>query len=191
MSADDMTPMPMISYDQTNNPLVFNTPVQTTLGIASAASETFEFKSPALFKQSVQAGFNASLSDFVPMSLPYDPMSLTIPAINSIGRVQATDLMIAKSGVMILFSDISRTHIFGDITVYGNITNTNLQGQLKLKAPLLNPTFSRTCGGLSKAMVNLANVGDTNDLAKPMSTTTQIALGAKRKNLLRDTKQYK
>ena len=41
---DDMTPMPVISYNQTNNELafnnalVFNNPVQITAGIAAAES---------------------------------------------------------------------------------------------------------------------------------------------------------
>ena len=55
----------------------------------------------------MQIGFNANLSDFLPMPLPYGPTNLNIPAINSIGTVQATDLMVAKGGVMKLYSDIS------------------------------------------------------------------------------------
>ena len=129
-SYDDITPIPVISYDQTNNALVFNNLVQTTLGMASAESETLEFNSPALFKQSLQVGFNANLSDLFPMPLPSDPMSITIPASSSIGTVQATDLMIAKNGVMKLCPDISGTQIYGDITVDGHITNNNLQDQL-------------------------------------------------------------
>ena len=133
-SYDGMTPIPVISYNPTNNALVINNPVQANEGIASAQSETLEVNPPALFKQSVQVGFNANLSDFFPMPLPSDPMSLNIPAINSIGTVQATDLMIAKNGLMKLYSDISGTHIYDDITFDGNITNNSLQDQLDLKA---------------------------------------------------------
>ena len=78
------------------------------------------------------------------MPLPSDPTNLNIHAINSIGTVQATDLMVAKDGVMKLYSDISGTCTYGDITVYGNIMNTNLQDQLNSKTPLQNPTFSLT-----------------------------------------------
>ena len=60
-------------------------------------------------------------------------MSLSIQAINSIGTAQATDLMIAKNGVMKLYSDISGTHIYGDILVDGNITSNNRPDQLDLK----------------------------------------------------------
>ena len=111
--------------------------------MASAESETLDFKPPALFKQSVQVGFNANLSDFVPMPLPYDPINLAIPASNSIGTVQATDVMIAKNGLMKLYSDIFGTHIYGDIRLDGNITNNNLQDQLDLKANQ-STTYTKT-----------------------------------------------
>ena len=65
---------------------------------------------------------------------------------------------------MKLYSDASGTHIYGDIMVDGNITNNNLQSQLDMKAPLNNPIFTGTVGGLSKHMVNLSNVDDISDL---------------------------
>jgi len=48
---DDMTPIPVISYNQTNNALVFNSTVQTPAGIASAESETLELNSPAFLNK--------------------------------------------------------------------------------------------------------------------------------------------
>jgi hypothetical protein len=127
----------------------------------------------------LSAGVNADLSQFVPMPLPSDPTSLNIPAINSMGTIQATDLMIANGGVMKLYSDVSGTHVYGDITVDGDVINTNLQNQLNLKAPLDNPTFTGTVTGITKSMVGLDNVDNTNDLSKPISTATQTALNLK------------
>ena len=49
VSYDDITPIPVISYDQTNNALVFNNSVQATSGIASAEGEILEFTSSVLF----------------------------------------------------------------------------------------------------------------------------------------------
>ena len=72
-SYDDMTPIPVISYNPTNNALVFNNPVQADEGIASAENETLEVNPRALFQQSVQVGFNANSSDFFPMPLPSTP----------------------------------------------------------------------------------------------------------------------
>ena len=50
---------------------------------------------------------------------------------------------------------------------------------LDLKAPLANPTFTGTVAGITKAMVGLANVDNTSDLAKPVSTATSSALALK------------
>ena len=53
---------------------------------------------------------------------------------------------------------------------------------LALKAPLASPTFTGTVAGISKSMVGLANVDNTTDLLKPISTATQTALDAKAGN---------
>ena len=66
-----------------------------------------------------------------------------------------------------------------NITIDGNITNTNLQSQSDSKAPLNNPTCSGTVRGITKDMVQLGDVDNTSDLAKPTSTATQTALSLK------------
>jgi hypothetical protein len=48
--------------------------------------------------------------------------------------------------------------------------------QLNLKANALNPAFSGTATGLSKAMVQLGNVDNTSDALKPVSTATTAQL---------------
>ena len=53
-----------------------------------------------------------------------------------------------------------------------------------MKAPINNPTCTGTVGGLSKVMVQSANVDNTSDLAKPISTATQLAPDAKQIRLL-------
>ena len=85
---DDMTPIPVISYDQTNNALVFDNPVQTTLEVASAESDTLEFNSPATFNSTIRVGYNGKFPDPVPMTSPFDSTSLIFPAINSVGTGQ-------------------------------------------------------------------------------------------------------
>jgi hypothetical protein len=50
---------------------------------------------------------------------------------------------------------------------------------LNLKAPIASPTFTGTVAGITKAMVGLANVDNTTDLLKPISSTTQTALNLK------------
>lgn len=50
---------------------------------------------------------------------------------------------------------------------------------LNLKAPIASPTFTGTVSGINAAMVGLANVNNTADLDKPISTATQTALDLK------------
>ena len=47
------------------------------------------------------------------------------------------------------------------------------------KAPIASPTFTGTVGGITKSMVGLANVDNTADANKPVSTATQTALDLK------------
>ena len=46
-------------------------------------------------------------------------------------------------------------------------------------APIANPTFTGTVAGITKSMVGLANVDNTSDASKPISTATQTALDLK------------
>ena len=44
------------------------------------------------------------------------------------------------------------------------------------KAPIDSPTFTGTVSGVTKSMVGLGSADNTSDLAKPISTATQIAI---------------
>jgi hypothetical protein len=68
-------------------------------------------------------------------------------------------------------ADVSHAHAIGEVT--------GLQAALDAKAPLANPTFTGTVSGITKAMVGLANVDNTADADKPVSTATQTALNLK------------
>lgn len=63
--------------------------------------------------------------------------------------------------------------------------STAQQTALNAKAPLASPTFTgtvtlpSTTNGLTKSNVGLANVDNTSDLSKPVSTATQTALNGK------------
>lgn len=54
-----------------------------------------------------------------------------------------------------------------------------IQTQVDSKAPIANPTFTGTVSGVTKAMVGLANVDNTTDAGKPVSTAQQTALDLK------------
>lgn len=55
-------------------------------------------------------------------------------------------------------------------TDLGKPISTATQSALDLKAPLANPTFTGTVGGVTKTHVGLANVDNTSDANKPVST---------------------
>lgn len=57
--------------------------------------------------------------------------------------------------------------------------STATQTALNAKAPIANPTFTGTVGGINAAMVGLGSVDNTSDLSKPISTATQAALDLK------------
>jgi hypothetical protein len=63
----------------------------------------------------------------------------------------------------------------GDDTNYAATITTALGN----KAPIASPTFTGTVGGITKSMVGLANVDNTTDANKPVSTATQTALDLK------------
>ena len=49
---------------------------------------------------------------------------------------------------------------------------------------MLNPTFSGTVGGLSKAMVGLGNVDNTSDANKPTTTAVTNLLATKQNTIV-------
>jgi hypothetical protein len=52
---------------------------------------------------------------------------------------------------------------------------TTVTNSLAAKAPLANPTFTGTVGGVTKSMVGLGNVDNTSDANKPVSTAQAAA----------------
>ncbi|MHA8082451.1 hypothetical protein ACST14_03425 [Aquirufa sp. A-Brett2-15D] len=60
-----------------------------------------------------------------------------------------------------------------DLALKADITDLNL------KAPIASPTFTGTVSGIDATMVGLANVNNTSDENKPISSATQTALDLK------------
>jgi uncharacterized protein (TIGR02145 family) len=66
--------------------------------------------------------------------------------------------------------------------MYASKTDTfslNLTYRFAEKAPINNPTFTGTVGGITKTMVGLGSVDNTSDANKPISLATQTALDTK------------
>jgi len=74
------------------------------------------------------------------------------------------------------------TSVSGKIQLAGDLGGTYLLPTvpgLADKAPKNDPAFTGTVTGITKAMVNLANVDNTSDANKPVSNATLTALNAK------------
>jgi hypothetical protein len=63
-----------------------------------------------------------------------------------------------------------------DLALKADITD------LDLKAPIASPTFTGSVSGITATMVGLANINNTSDLDKPISSATQTALDLKATN---------
>jgi hypothetical protein len=66
--------------------------------------------------------------------------------------------------------------------MYASKTDTfslNLTNRFAEKAPINNPTFTGTVGGITKTMVGLGSVDNTSDANKSVSLATQTALETK------------
>lgn len=66
-----------------------------------------------------------------------------------------------------------------NISLLNNDSNYITSSALSTYAPINNPIFTGTVGGITKTMVGLGNVDNTSDLSKPISTATQTALDLK------------
>ena len=116
MDYSGMTAMPVITYNSANNTMVFNNPIQTVSGVSSAENAPLVFNSQAQFRQAVQGGtFNDS--QFTPMPLPDVPGTRNIPMLVADGTIQATDIMVAKDGVMKFYCDKDDATLYGDLKV--------------------------------------------------------------------------
>lgn len=67
----------------------------------------------------------------------------------------------------------------GSVHIHAIADVTGLQAALDAKAPTANPTFTGTVTGVTKAHVGLANVDNTTDANKPVSTAQATALALK------------
>ena len=96
---------------------------------------------------------------------------------NNTGWVQ-TETMTTVGTDPVAFTQFSGAGTY----VAGNgltLTGSSFSADLGVVAPLNNPSFTGTVGGVTKSMVGLGNVDNTSDAGKPISTATQSALDLK------------
>jgi hypothetical protein len=92
------------------------------------------------------------------------------------------DLVASSAAAAVVASAPSALNTLNELAAaLANDSNyaTTINNALSLKAPIDSPTFTGTVYGVTKSMVGLANVDNTSDANKPVSTATQIALDTK------------
>jgi hypothetical protein len=119
------------------------------IGHLNGVTSSIQDQIDAKLDSGVAAGTYAPLND------PTFGGTVSLPSTTSIGDVSSTEIG------------------------YVNGVTSAIQTQIDAKAPSADPTFTGTVSGVTKAHVGLANVDNTTDADKPVSTATQTALDAK------------
>ena len=104
---------------------------------------------------SYAAAIASELTAKAPLASPSFSGTVSLPPTTSIGSVNGTTI------------------------AYLDGVTSAIQTQMNAKAPLDSPTFTGTVVGIGKSMVGLANVDNTTDANKPVSTAAQTALDLK------------
>ena len=91
LNYDDSFRMTGIGYNNKNNSIVLNNPIETNLGIIASSEDTLATLNSVILHGVLSVGND--LTQFIPMPLPSDPDNLNIPIINSMGTIQTTDLI--------------------------------------------------------------------------------------------------
>jgi len=97
---------------------------------------------------------------------------------------ESTTLYITNDTSLMYRWSVSAYVQVNSVTSWGTIagtlsSQTDLQNALNLKAPLASPAFTGTVTGITKTMVGLSKVDNTNDFNKAISSATQSALDTK------------
>ena len=96
-------------------------------------------------------------------------ITLTVsPGVSSWGDLTGKPFNTLGTGLAVVAGVLSATGLAISDT-------TGLQAALDLKAPLANPTFTGTVGGITKTMVGLGSVDNVADASKPVSTAQAAA----------------
>ena len=106
----------------------------------------------------------------------------TALAIDQINNTSDLAKPISTATQAALDTKVSTSTFSTTMAAKANVADVALKANaadLALKAPIESPTFTGTVAGITKAMVGLSNVENTTDLAKPISTATQLALDLK------------
>lgn len=157
-------------------------------GDATASYNGLTYISDGTSWNEVTANLASTDSRYVQLAGSTMNGNLTVPAGRKVfisdlptGSTDAANKSYVDSKIASEVTDATSTNS-GKIKLAGDLAGTastpTVPG-LVLKAPINNPSFTGTVTGITKSMVGLANVDNTSDLNKPISTLTQAELDAK------------
>ena len=158
--ADDAVTSAKIAAGAVNTSEIADSSI-TTAKIADGAVTSAKFAAGAL-TELAQDAVNDALVAGNGISKSYDDAGNTIT------------LSVDGSAFQARVANVSDTEIG-----YLDGVSSSIQTQIDDKAPLASPTFTGTVAGITKAMVGLGNVDNTNDANKQISTAAQAALDLK------------
>jgi hypothetical protein len=162
----------------------------TAVTIADSGTVTNTMLAGSIAQDKV-VNLTSDLATKAPLASPTFTGTVTLPSTTAIGTVSATELGYVDgvtSPIQTQLSALSTadsTHAALTQNVHGIAdtaalaTKSYVDTADALKANLASPTFTGTVAGITKSMVGLANVDNTADSAKPISTATQTALDLK------------
>jgi hypothetical protein len=85
----------------------------------------------------------------------------------------------ASDAVLLARGNHTGTQVAATINDFATAADLRVVAGITGKADIASPTFTGTVGGITKTMVGLANVDNTTDAAKPVSSAAQTALNLK------------
>ena len=166
---------PTFDYKFTNNSIMFNNPIQNTSGFSDDAT----FNANVIVDNTLTVKFNKNIDNFVPVVLPNDTENnLNIPAINSLGTIQSTDILSADNGKINFYSCSGNTYLYDNINLNGTLYITQLSQITGLQEVVnTKPDISDVSASLNSKL-NLSDaytsstVNSLLDLKSDVSTST-------------------
>jgi len=109
-----------------------------------------------------------------------------VTAINTAAATLQTSVNTKASSASLTAHEADTTNIHGIADTSALALTADVNTALDLKAPKDSPTFTGTVSGVTKAHVGLANVDNTADASKPVSTAQATAIATAKSEAIAD-----
>ena len=114
----------IFDYNVTDNSIIINNPIQNN---SSFEGENITFNSNILINGLLNVEGSGNINNFIPVVLPTDEgFNLNIPVINSMGTMQATDILCSDNGNINFYTCSGQTFLYNTINLNGSINLSSL-----------------------------------------------------------------